>query len=271
MDTDNYFTIQKPLNHFLSTIVDYYFHVDASVSELAFQQEFIIPFPRLNFLYFFNHPFLITNHTQNQSVSVNMVISRMTTDNITVQPQTDRVKIVGAHVLPHCLAYLIKEPVGQLPWMIDTEKLFKTTAVFFRTKIETCTTVEQMFHLIEKTFLDSILVRDLTLISKAVEEIEKSNGDIRLKALSEKLSVVKRTLRNHFYEYVGCSPKEYIRLVKLRHVAYQMKHSENSLTDIAYDNNYADQAHFIHEVKNMTGKSPKQLKKEIPGFRFLQF
>jgi AraC-like DNA-binding protein len=85
------------------------------------------------------------------------------------------------------------------------------------------------------------------------------------------MSVSERTLRNHFYEYVGCSPKEYIRLVKLRQVAYQMKYSKNSLTDIAYDNNYADQAHFIHDVKNFTGMSPKQLKKEIPGFRFLQF
>jgi AraC-like DNA-binding protein len=268
---DKFFTIQKPLNHFLSTIVDYYFHVDASVNELAFQQELVIPFPRLNFLYFFNHPFLITNHTQKRSVSANMVISRMTTDNITIQPQSDRVKIVGAHVYPHCLAYLTIEPVTQLSWLIDTESLFKTTAINFKEKIDKCSTIQQMFDIVEKTFLDNVLVRDLSLISKAIEQVEKSKGDIQIKALSEKISVSERTIRNHFYEYVGCSPKEYIRLVKLRQVAYQMKYSKNSLTDIAYDNNYADQAHFIHDVKNFTGMSPKQLKKEIPGFRFLQF
>jgi len=124
---------------------------------------------------------------------------------------------------------------------------------------------------LKKYSSNNILVRDLSLIIIAIELIEKNNGNIQLKKLSDQLGLSDRTVRNHFYDHIGCSPKEYIRVMKLKQVAYQMKHSDDTLTSIAYDNDYFDQAHFIHEIKNVTGKSPNELRKEIPHFRFLQF
>jgi len=101
--------------------------------------------------------------------------------------------------------------------------------------------------------------------------MENSAGNIELAELSNQLDVSDRTIRNQFYDCIGCSPKEFIRLVKMKQVAFQMKHSKSSLTNIANDNDYFDQAHFIHEVKSITGYSPNQLRKKIPNFRFLQF
>ena len=271
MNTDSYFITQRPHNQFLSTLVDYYFHIDIPVNQLSLEHEFIIPFPRITFGYFFNHPFLATNHTLNQSVPVNMAISRISTDNITVQPQSDRVKIIGAHLRPFCLAYLTKKPIHTMPWLINTVDLFGKKATDFQQRIENCSEAVQMFNEVEKVLLDNILVRDLYLIINAIELIEKNAGNIQLRTLSKQLGVSDRTIRNHFYDHIGCSPKEYIRVVKLKQVAYQMKHSDDTLTCIAYDNDYFDQAHFIHEIRNVTGKSPNKLRKEIPHFRFLQF
>ena len=271
MNTDNYFIKRKPINAFLATLVDYYFHIDISVSQLRFVQEAVIPYPRLNFLYFFNHPFLVTNYTLNEAVALNMAISRITTDQITIQPQTDWVKIIGAHIHPHCLAYFTKQPIHNMPWLVNTIDLFGKIATDFQKQIENCSQADQMFNEVEKVFLDNILVRDLSLITNAIELIEKSAGDIQMAELSKQLSVSDRTIRTHFDNHVGCSPKELIRLVKLKQIAFQMKYSGDSLTSIAYDNNYFDQAHFIHEVKKLTGSSPNKLKKEIPDFRFLQF
>jgi AraC-like DNA-binding protein len=271
MDTDNHFIIRKPFNQFLSTLVDYYFHIDIPVNQLSLNEEYIIPFPRITFGYFFNHPFIATNHTLNQSVSVNMAISRISTHKIVVQPQSDRVKIIGAHVRPFCLAYLTEQPIHTMSWLINMVDLFGKAATDFEQRIERCSEAEQMFSEVEKMFLDNTLVRDLSLITSVIELIDKSAGNIQLKKLSAQLGVSDRTIRNHFYDHIGCSPKEYIRLVKLKQVAYQMKNSSNTLTSIAYDNDYFDQAHFIHEVKNVTGRSPNELRKEIPHFRFLQF
>lgn len=271
MESNRYFTIKKPDNSFLSTIIDYYFYVEASVEELRFQQEVTLPFPRLNFLYFFEHPFLITNEALGESIELNMVISRMTTDIITIKPTGDRVKIIGAHILPHGLAFFTKVPISQMPWIINTKQLFGNIAVNFEKKIAKCNSKEQMFYVVEKTFLDNLIAIKLPVVTPAIEMIENLKGDVFVNELAEIFKVSDRTIRNHFYEYLGCSPKEYIRLVKLKNVAYQMKHTEYSLTDIAHENNFADQAHFINEIKNVTGMQPKQLKKEIPDFRFLQF
>ena len=271
MEIDKYFTIRKPYNSFLAGIVEYYFYIDAPVSLLTEQAEYMLPFPRITFGYFFDHPYQVTNHTLNTSELVNIAISRISTQKITVQPSTDRIKILGAHVKPFGLAYLTKKPINSLPWLINTEELFGNIAKKFLRKVKNCHDTEEMFNEVEIVFLDNILIRDLSLITKAIELIEINFGHIEITELSKQLGVSDRTIRNHFYDYIGCSPKEYFRIVKLKQIAFQMKHSENSLTHIAYDNHYFDQAHFIREVKGITGQSPNQLRKEIPNFRFLQF
>ena len=271
MYQDTYFIEQKPQNQFLSTIVDYYFYIDVPVSALGLAEEYIIPFPRITFGYFFNHPFRVTNHTINECADVNMAISRISTDKISVQPLTDKVKIIGAHVKPHCLAYFTRESIRRLPWLINTVDLFQDVARQFQTRIDGCTNTDQMFNEVENVFLNNVLVRDLSLIARALEIIEETPGSITMTAISTQLGITDRTLRNQFYEHVGCSPKEYLRLVKMKQVAYQLKNSANPLTAVAHDNNFFDQAHFNHEIKSLTGKSPKELKKDIPTFRFLQF
>jgi len=115
MNMDDYFIVRKPKNHFLSTIVDYYFHINISTSILSLTKELIIPFPRINFLYFFNHPFLVTNQTVNEAVLATIAISKISTDKIIVQPKSNMVKIIGAHVQPFCLAYFTKKPIHTLP------------------------------------------------------------------------------------------------------------------------------------------------------------
>lgn len=271
MDADCFFLTQKPTNQFLATLVDYYFYIDVDLEQGIPGQEMIIPYPRITFGYFFDYPFTATNHTRNQTATVNIAISRISTDKITVEPQSNRVKIIGAHVQPYCLAYLTKQPVSSMPWLINTTELFQETANAFQQRIERCRQPEQMFNEVERVFLDNILVRDLSMITKAIQLIEKGAGTIQINELAQQLGVSERTIRSRFQDHIGCSPKEYIRLVRLQQVAYQMRHSRDSLTDIAYDNDYFDQAHFIHEVKDITGMSPNKLRKQIPTLRFLQF
>lgn len=267
----SHFVTRAPRDQFLATLVDYYFYIDVSVDALDFEQEYVIPFPRITFGYFFDHPFLVTNHNLKQSRPISMAISRISTHKITVQPQSERVKIIGAHVRPYTLAYLTPTSISRLPWLIDTEVLFGNTAKKFKQKIDQCIGPEPMFDAVEKVFLDTLLTRDLSTITQAVDLIEQRSGDIKLAELAQQLNVTERTLRNQFSANVGCTPKEYLQLVKLKKSVYNMRFSDQSLTDITYDSHYFDQAHFINSVKRITGKSPKKLRKELPSFRFLQF
>jgi len=271
MDTKRYYISQKPSNHFLSTIVEDYFYIEMPANKLSSIQEFILPFPRMPFVYFFNYPFLVTNNTLNEDVLVEMGILRISIHKISVQPQSETIRYIGAHLHPFCLAYLTEQPVKTMPWAINTEIEFPKIATRLRERMNSCSTPEQMFEEMERLFLDNLLVRDLSLITNTIKLINDNLGNIHIKDLAKQLGVSERTIRNHFGQHIGCSPKEYISLVKLKQLAYQLMHSDNTMTSIAYDNNYFDQAHFIHEVKNITGKTPKELRKELPDFRFLQF
>ncbi len=267
----NEFIKQKPRNHFLSTLVEYYYFIDIPIDFLSENPEYVIPFPRITFAYFFDHPFMVTNHTLELSERVDMVISRISTDKITLLPLTDRIKILGAHVKPYALAHLSDRPINKLPWLIDTVDLFKQTAVTFRKNILECTNPIEMFEQVENVFLDSLLTRNLQTIIQAVDLIDNNAGDIKLSELADHLKISERALREQFYKYIGCAPKELIRLVQLKKVVQHLNFTNESLTDIAYQNNYFDQAHFINSFKKITGQSPKALRKEMANFRFLQF
>lgn len=265
------FIIQKPANGFLATLVDYYFFIDTAVEALNPSQEYIIPFPRITFGYFFDHPFLVTNHDLDASATVDMVISRISAHKITVQPKTDRIKIIGAHVRPYTLAYLTEKPINDLPWLIDTIDLFGQKAISFKQKIKRCDRTEQMFREVEEIFLETLLDRNLSRITRAVEIIDEHAGNIKLKSVAGQVGISERGLREQFHKFIGCTPKVYMQLVKLKRSVYLMRYSDSNLTGITYDSHYFDQAHFINTVRDITGKSPKDLRKDMHNFRFLQF
>jgi len=268
---ENDFIIQKPFNDGLQQWVDYYFFIEIPVDKLKFNEEFVFPFPRITFGYFFEHPFLVTNHSLNENYSAEMIISRISTNQISVKPLTDKVKIIGAHLKPYGLGLLTNDDISKKPWIIKTEDLFKMEAERFKKKIDRCSNPKEMFAVIEHIFLSSVLTKDLSIVIKALDLIKEEEGNISISKLSENTGTSTRTLRNHFYKSVGCSPKEYMMLLKLRQSIYQMKHSFNSLTSVSYSQNFADQAHFSNTVKNITGTHPRAIKKNLPNFRFLQF
>ena len=65
MKTD--FIMQKPADPILQSLIDYYFFVSMDVKDLKFKSENILPFPRITFGYFFDCPFLVTNHSLKKS------------------------------------------------------------------------------------------------------------------------------------------------------------------------------------------------------------
>lgn len=269
MDSD--FFIQKPFDPLLISLVDSYFFIDIPVNELKIDQEYVIPFPRITFGYFFNHPYLVTNHTLSQSIKVDMGISRININKISVKPTGDKVKIIGAHLQPYALPYFTNKPISEFNWHIDPEEIFKGKTTLLKQELNEYKNPEKMFKALEQFFLKNLLLKNLIPITKAINMIEKHYGDIKLTKIAKHSGLTERTLRNQFYKFIGCSPKEYLSLVKMKRSVYQMKNSNNSLTNITYSSKYFDQAHFTKTIKRITGKSPKDLKKEIPDFRFLQF
>jgi len=79
-----------------------------------------------------------------------------------------------------------------------------------------------------------------------------------LEDLSSTLGLSKRYIQKHFSEMVGLTPGTLYASFRFNKGLRQVSAAGTSLTSIAYDCGYYDQAHFIKEFKKFTGISPLQ-------------
>jgi AraC-like DNA-binding protein len=96
----------------------------------------------------------------------------------------------------------------------------------------------------------------------ALTHIAKSKGNIPLKEVQKTMQLSERGFQWKFDQYVGISPKLFARVCRFQASFGQMKNNNyNNLSDLAFDNGYADQSHFIRSFKEFTGLSPHQFQK----------
>lgn len=100
------------------------------------------------------------------------------------------------------------------------------------------------------------------LVIKAVNLIYGSKGSIRIKELHQQLHISQSAFEKRFRKLVGTSPKKFASIVRFNTVLKDLG-QEKSLTEICYDNNFFDQAHFIKDFKQYTGDSPENFKRVL--------
>ena len=81
-------------------------------------------------------------------------------------------------------------------------------------------------------------------VREAARQIEQSRGVISEGILLDNLEMNERTLQRAFSEYIGLSPHEFILLRRLNHAISRLGRT-SSLTELAHDSEFYDQAHFI--------------------------
>lgn len=97
-------------------------------------------------------------------------------------------------------------------------------------------------------------------ILRCLKQIQLSGASVSVNQLVSNTGFSQRHLSRKFQEYVGLSPKEYLRVSRfVFSLNYLKKYPAYSLTEIAYQSGYYDQAHFIRDYKVYTGCTPGQV------------
>jgi len=94
-------------------------------------------------------------------------------------------------------------------------------------------------------------------IVNATQHIFKSKGLVNVKELANQSCLSQRQFERKFKEQIGFSPKSFSRIVRFNSLLWNYKREDVSLTEIAYDFGYYDQAHFIRDFKHFSGYNPK--------------
>lgn len=94
-----------------------------------------------------------------------------------------------------------------------------------------------------------------TLITTAIEKIYKTKGTMKIKDLASTLYSSQDVFEKRFRRIVGASPKQFSSIVRLQSIV-RSGQQNRTLTDVALDAGYFDQAHFSKDFKVFTGQSP---------------
>ena len=169
--------------------------------------------------------------------------------------------IVSARFLPDGLSPFLDIMVSELEdKAVSLVDLFGEKGKLLEEKVLTATDNTKRIQLIEE-FLLSLLADPKTIdtLTKAcVDVIIHTQGQIGIEELAEKMQLHRRNIERKFTSAIGMSPKQLSKVVRLQ-ATLKMLQQQNftSLTSLAYENGYYDQAHFIKDFKEFTGMSPK--------------
>lgn len=131
-----------------------------------------------------------------------------------------------------------------------------------RTGMAGCEDFDHAVTAMDRVFQDQLgrLPEPDALARSAVDRLIKSGGESTISGLAKALDVAPRTLLRRFRAATGLSPKQFARICRFRHAAFQLVEANRpGWAQVASGTGFADQAHMINEFKDLTGLTPEGL------------
>jgi AraC-like DNA-binding protein len=143
---------------------------------------------------------------------------------------------------------------------IPLDKLFGKEGEEIGERILKANSTFERIELIE-TFLLKRLTDKQTIdnvVKSTIETILNANGQFSVNNHSLRNDINRRQLTRKFSAAIGLSPKQFSKTIRIQATLKSLLTRKiKNLTDLAYENEYFDQAHFIKDFKEFTGLTPK--------------
>ena len=184
------------------------------------------------------------------------------TEPFIIQP-TGYVHCFAVRFYPYGFANFISTPLKELENReTHITQLFENiTAKQLEQNIIEAESNEHRIEIIEKFFLDKLNEKTTIdhIVKTTIDTLFSTKGSTSIgKILEEDLSK-RRQLERKFFKQVGLSPKQLSKVIRLQTaLKILINEKPESLTQIAYESEYYDQAHFIKDFKEFTGTIPKE-------------
>ena len=96
------------------------------------------------------------------------------------------------------------------------------------------------------------------IVKSTLDALLETKGRASINSILKDDLSKRRNMERKFAQQVGISPKQLGRIIRLQAALKMMLNNEaENLTQVAYENDYYDQAHFIKDFKDFTGINPK--------------
>ena len=174
--------------------------------------------------------------------------------------------VAGIVFKPAALATIFHLPIYEYTEeRIDLYKVFKKSIVDKYANEIKISSEEQKVHLLEEFLMQQYRIQkpEPDYIDQAANFIVEHNGLLQVSDLLKDSCMSRRSFERKFFQKVGLSPKYYARV---RRIGYLLSFVAGKRTadwpKIFSECEFYDQAHFIKDFKEFTGRSPQQYLKE---------
>lgn len=169
-----------------------------------------------------------------------------------------RHKLIILHLHPESLKLLFKvNPSRWIDEYIDLVKLNDPITEAFYNRFYSHVNLNDQLtiiaHLIEQKAKDASPVK----YGKSLLNLIEQQPSLTVSELSKKLCTTPRTLQRVFKSQLGLPPSTYLQIVQFQK-ALKALHTQPAkpLSQVAYENDYADQSHFNRVFKKYTNITP---------------
>lgn len=147
---------------------------------------------------------------------------------------------------------LMQSPIDLSDWGPHKTNALKTQLLY---ALSTKSKIEILDHLLTQQLQQQN--NECRIIKYATDEMMLNTSKQILPGLLKKLEVSERTFQRMFKKYVGITPVQYRRICQFQQSFAQLRAKKfDKLTDVAYDNGFADQSHFIRSFREFTQITP---------------
>lgn len=160
-------------------------------------------------------------------------------------------------------AHFAEHPVNELfNLSLSLDHIFDKTRIReAEERLAAATTDSHRIKVVEQFLLAQLkTIQTDKLIVEALKLIYESKGTVQVKELNKRLFISQSPFEKRFRKVVGTTPKKFASIVRFNAVLAGLNTSK-SLTEICYENNFFDQAHFVKDFKQFTGETPESFKR----------
>lgn len=100
------------------------------------------------------------------------------------------------------------------------------------------------------------------LFFKIQEIIRQNLQTITVASAAAKTGIGERSMRDLFDQHIGCSPKQYILMLKLDTACYLLRNTNKSIEEISDSLGFSSQFHFSRSFKQHFGAAPSVWRRE---------
>jgi AraC-like DNA-binding protein len=170
-----------------------------------------------------------------------------------------RQSVLGVHFKPGGVSPFLNLPADELHnQVVSAQDIWGETARTLRDSLNDASSIPEMLNLLER-FLCMHLSSPLLhpAVSYGIWQLNRPAATSSISGITDAVGLSERRFAQVFREQVGLKPKLFARVRRFQRVLRQVNTTPHvDWAEVAARRGYADQAHLIHEFRDMAGLSP---------------